>query len=130
MACLDTSFLVDILRGRPEAVKILEELDRSKEMLSIAAPSVMELWLGAMLAKVPAAEKAKVGELVESLDILPFDLNSAKEAAEIEAGLILKGLSIGAEDIMIAAIVRVNGEKLVTKDEHYARIPSLTVLKY
>jgi tRNA(fMet)-specific endonuclease VapC len=130
MVCLDTSILIDILHGRPEILSLREELSRSKEMISAAAPSVMELWYGAKIGKSSEVEKAKVLGLIDALDIMPLDINSAREAAEIQADLLSKGSLIDTEDIMIAAIAKVNGEKIVTRDEHFTRIPGLIVLKY
>jgi tRNA(fMet)-specific endonuclease VapC len=130
MVCLDTSFLVDILRGREIVVELKEEFDRRNEVLAIATPSIIELWSGALKSKASAAEKAKTDELIQSLEVLPLDLNAAKDAAEIEAGLLSKGTAISATDIMIAAIARVNCEKVVTRDEHFTRIPGLVVIKY
>jgi predicted nucleic acid-binding protein len=130
MACLDTSFLVDLLHGKPQALNLKETFDRGNEMISVAAPSVMELWLGALQSKYSGAERAKILGLLEVLDVMPLDLNAAKEAAEIEADLVSRGVTISTEDIMIAAIAKVNGEKVVTRDEHFTRIPGLIVLKY
>ena len=41
-----------------------------------------------------------------------------------------KGISIDPVDLMIAGVVRANGEKLVTRDQDYAKISGLKVLKY
>ena len=35
-----------------------------------------------------------------------------------------------AEDIMIAAIAKTHGEKVVTRDAHYSKIHGLKMLKY
>ncbi|MBI3027223.1 PIN domain-containing protein [Candidatus Woesearchaeota archaeon] len=130
MACLDTTFLVDLLRGKKEISDLKEELSKSEPILAVAAPSIMELWAGACLAKASAAEKEKISELLESLEILNLDEKSAKEAGEIEAGLIGEGQIIETEDVMIAAIAKVHGEKIVTRDSHYTKIHGLNVLKY
>ncbi len=130
MACLETSFLIDLLRGKREVAALKDQLYESESSLAIAAPSITELWSGALLSNFPDVEKAKITELIQSLEILNLDEESAKEAGEIEAGLLRKGLAIQTEDIMIAGIARVHGEKLVTRDPHYARIPGLRVLKY
>lgn len=39
-------------------------------------------------------EKAKINELLSSLTVLPLDEKSAKEAGEIEAELMKKGITI------------------------------------
>ncbi|HLC67148.1 MAG TPA: PIN domain-containing protein [Candidatus Nanoarchaeia archaeon] len=130
MACLDTTFLIDLLRKKPEIVALKDDLDRSEQRLTIAAPAVMELWFGILANNASAREKARVLELFDTLEILPLDRKSAQEAGEIEAALVSSGQQIETEDIMIAAIARVNGEKVVTRDRHYARIPGLQVHKY
>jgi tRNA(fMet)-specific endonuclease VapC len=130
VVCLDTSFLIDLMHANKKVVALKDEFDRYNEQLSVAAPSVMELWSGVILSKFSAIEKNRIEEFLESLDMLPLDLNAAKDAASIEAFLISRGMPIGETDTMIAAIARVNNEKLVTGDEHFVRIPSLTVIKY
>ena len=118
MACLETTFLVDLLRGKSGVRGIMEELDEHEEILAVTTPSIMELWLGACIADASKNEKDKINELIKSLEILPLDEESAKEAGEIEAELTRKRQTIETEDIMIAAIAKVNGEKIVTRDSH------------
>lgn len=130
MACLETTFLIDLLQGKNEVSSIKDELDKTEKAIYIASPSVMELWAGAMLAKLPSREREKVTLLLSSLSILPLDEESAKEAGEIEAELLQKGITIETGDIMIAGIARKAGEKVVTRDLHYTRINGLKVLKY
>jgi tRNA(fMet)-specific endonuclease VapC len=130
MTCLETTFLIDILRGNPAVSALKDDLDRTETSLCIAAPSVMELWSGACLAHASAAEKEKVLALIESLEVLELDERSAREAGEIEAELVNKGLRTQTEDILIAGIARSTGRKLVTRDAGYARVPGLKLLKY
>ncbi len=130
MTCLETTFLIDILKGKEEIIRLRDELEKSEPRLTVAAPSVTEIWFGALFSKKSEKEKARIKELISSLEILPLDLASAEEAAEIDADLTKHGTRIDTEDIMIAAIAKTNGEKLVTRDHHFARIPGLRVLKY
>ena len=129
MVCLETTFIIDLLRGKPEIKELKDEFDK-EDIISITAPSVMELWAGALMAKLPEKEKAKINELILSMIVLRMDEKSAKEAGEIEAELIKSGNIIEIEDLMIAGIAKANGEKLVTNDEHYAKIPGLKMIKY
>ena len=110
MACLETTFLIDILRRKESVRKLKDEIDKTESLLSITAPSIMEMWLGAILSKLPDIEKGKVSELLSSLAVLPFDERSAKESVEIESVLLKDGEIIGIEDIMIAGIVKTNGK--------------------
>ena len=77
MVCLDTSFLVDLLRGKPEVAPLKEKLDKNEAVMAVAAPSVMELWTGALIAKSSAKEKEKVKQLLESLTVLSLTHSSA-----------------------------------------------------
>ena len=130
MACLETTFLIDLLRGEPKIKELKDELDKTEISLSVAAPSVMEIWTGAAMSRFSSKEKERIKELMSSLSVLPLNEKSAMEAGEIEAGLLKTGTIIETEDIMIAAIARSNGEKVVTRDQHYAKIPGLTIIKY
>ncbi len=130
MTCLETTFLIDILLGKKEINELKDELSKTEPLLTIAAPSIMEIWMGASISKQPDSKKDKINELISSFTILSLDEKSAKEAGEIEADLMKKGEIIETEDMMIAAIAKANGEKLVTRDEHYVRIPGLRILKY
>lgn len=130
MAILDTTFLVDVLRGKKEISSIVEELDLEEDTLAIASPSIMEIWSGACMAKASKAEKEKINALLQSLEVLNLDEKAAKEAGEMEAELMQRGQIIETEDMMIAAIAKVHQEKIITRDAHYVKIPGLKILKY
>jgi len=71
---------------------------------------------------------AKTLELLRSISLLPFDLESCAEAGRIAAELRRQGESIDARDVMIAGITRRHNETLVTRnDRHFARIAGLKV---
>ena len=88
MACMETTFLVDLLRGNSEVEKFKDELDKLEAILSVAAPSVMELWTGACAGKLSEKGKERINDLISSFAILPLDEKSAKEAGEIKAALL------------------------------------------
>ncbi|PIN81818.1 hypothetical protein COV11_01160 [Candidatus Woesearchaeota archaeon CG10_big_fil_rev_8_21_14_0_10_30_7] len=129
MVCLDTTFLIDLLRGKDLVRELKDELDETETIIGIPTPALMELWSGACLS-ASNNEKQKILELIKSLEIFPLDMSSAKEAGEIEAELTKKGLIIETEDMMIAGITKKSNQKLVTRDSHYARIEGLKIIKY
>ena|SRR3989338_9529213 len=129
MVCLETTFLIDILRGKEKAMEMQKEFEKTEPSISVAAPSIMEIWRGAIL-KSSEKEKKKINDFLSALTILPLDEKSSKESGEIEADLAKRGELIGIADIMIAAIAKSNGKKLVTRDGDYAKIHGLTLLKY
>ncbi|MBI4140262.1 PIN domain-containing protein [Candidatus Woesearchaeota archaeon] len=129
MTCLETTFLIDLLRGKENVNNLKEELERTESSLSITPISIMELWIGATI-KSSDKEKERILALIDAVEVLNFDVESAKEAGEIDVSLTKQGMPIEITDVMIAGIAKTHHEKLVTRDAHFARIPGLRVLKY
>src|SRR3989338_2736843 len=129
MACLDTSFLIDLLKGVEKVEILYKDLMLTENRLCIATPSITEIWSGACSANTPK-EKEKILALLQGLEILNLNFDSAKEAGEIEAQLRKKGRIIDTEDCMIAGIAKFNWEKIVTGDIHFTYIEDIRVLKY
>lgn len=131
MVCLDTSFIIDLLRGRDNVLGIKNQIDSSSGQINVASPSVFELIAGAELSDRINDEKAKVRRFLSSLNILNLDMESAILAGEIEASLIKRGEKIEVEDVMIAAIAMKNKESLVTRNtKHFNKIEGLRIEGY
>lgn len=130
MVCLDTSFLVDFLRGKKDAVEFLKSLNIISDAVTIAAPSVFELIEAAEIARSDK-EKAAIRELVSSLAVLPLDSETALAAGRLSAELIFAGEPIGQMETLIGAIARHHGEPIVTRNrKHFDRISGLVVREY
>ena len=130
MVCLETSFLIDLLRGRKHAVEYLSGLRDSSEAVTAAAPSIFELIEAAEIARSDK-EKAAIHELVSSLAVLPLDSETAWAAGRLSAELILAGEQIGQMDTLIGAIARHHGEPIVTRNtRQFGRISGLVVREY
>lgn len=127
---LDTSFLVDVLRGRPEAADRERDLDATGGA-SVTAISVMELWEGIHLATQRESERARVRELLTGLHHVDFDRDSAMRAGSISARLVSAGTPIDLEDVMIAAIAIEHSMPVLTADPgHFERIDDVVVETY
>ena len=131
MVCLDTSFIVDVLRGNEKIKIILQRLTDGSEAITVTSPSIMELVKGAYLGLDSKREIEGIERLVLSSVVLDFDKKSAFSAGKIEAELKKKGEMIQVEDIMIAAIVVENNETLLTRNvKHFERIKDLKIQTY
>ena len=135
MVCLDSSFVIDIIKGVNEAVSRRQEIDSSNEEISIATPAIKEVMLGLYLNRTQKysskEERGNVEELINSLIALDFDKESAILAAKIQAELENRGEIIDIEDIMIGAIARHNNETLITRNKkHFEKIPGLKIESY
>lgn len=131
MVCLDTSFIIDVLKGDKKLIDIENELDEKNEDILVPAPAVSELIKGAYLSSKPEKEKEKIIDFLSKLIVLSFDKDSAIISGKIEAELIKRGMKIDLEDIMIASVSMRNEEKLLTTNKkHFDRIEGLAVEGY
>lgn len=118
---VDTTFLIDLLNGRGEAIEFSKN-----NYFATTAISVFEIIQG-----MKKSEEAKTKGLFEEIPVLDFDKECAILSANIFKELKLKGLEIDFQDCMIASICIKNKSKLVTKNtKHFERIKNLEVLSY
>ena len=130
MVCLDTSFIIDLLRGNNGAINLKEFIDNNSEIINIPSMVVTEIVSG-LLYKKSDNELKIVDNMFSSFNILNFDKESAFLAGEIESSLIKKGEKIDIEDIIIAATTIINKDYLVTSNiKHFSKIHGLNVKGY
>jgi predicted nucleic acid-binding protein len=125
---LDSSFLVDLLAGERRAVEKAGELDRTGELRWITAPAAAEVLLGAY--RLGGGYFVRTRQLVDSLQLLPFDRLACHEAGRLGSELAARGLPIGSADLFIAAITKRHGERLLTRDRSFAQVPGLSIETY
>lgn len=127
MHVVDTDVCIDVLRGHPRAVDLLESLEGSAP-LAVAAITAHELWQGAARAKDRSAAERGVDRFLTAFDVLPYDSLVARVGGRIAADLARAGKSIGDLDTMIAATALVAKATLVTRNvRHFRRVPGLDV---
>ena len=127
---LDTTFVIDLIKGKIDSVSKLKEFEERGIPYAITTPTVYELWSGLISLEKPEKEKQKTASLINEQIIYFLDDKSAVEAGKIDGGLIKDGQTIEPEDCMIAGIAISNNQKLVTRDEHFSRIEGLKVEGY
>jgi predicted nucleic acid-binding protein len=122
--CLDTDLLIAILRGKEEARRKMQELDTEGRQATTSV-NTLELFYGAYRSKERRSNLEAMKRFLQRLDILAFDSESSEMAGEILASLAARGEPIDYRDAMIAAIAKVNGLTLVTRNvAHFSRIRS------
>ncbi|MCI4325051.1 MAG: PIN domain-containing protein [Thermoplasmata archaeon] len=128
MASLDSTFLIDLLRGVPAAVDRLERLEKRREPRCVTPPAATEVMVGACAFGGSSLRAAE--DLIRSLQWLEFDWESCRLAGRIEADLIARGEPMSAADLFIAAVSLRHGQRLLTRDRGFARVPGLKVETY
>lgn len=125
MKCLDTDFLIAILRGKAEARDKLIELDEEGRQATTTINS-FELFYGAYRSRDKKGSVRKVKNLLERLDVLPLGMVSSEQAGESAARLASQGESVDFRDAMIAAVALSNGLTLVSNNKsHFSRFKGL-----
>jgi len=129
MACLDSDFLIALMRKNPSALQKFIELERKNENLTVTPITASELFHGAFKSK-EESEMFKVESILSALELLYFDFFSAKSCGEVMASLDKVGL-IGDLDALTAGICLAHNEKVITRNvKHYSKVKNLKVETY
>jgi tRNA(fMet)-specific endonuclease VapC len=123
--CLDTCAIIDVMKDARGAEQIISRFAH----LSISHVVLGELLLGGHKASNPV-ERNKIFTALTRITIISGDAATAAKYAEIRFELEKQGNTIPQNDIWIAATSLLVGVPLITRDEHFRRVPKLRVLQY
>ena len=124
MVCLDSDIIINFLRKEKNALNLFEKFKSEDEAFITTSINSFELLKG--IPKSSNMDKTRVLEFINNFEILNFDFESSKKAAEIFEDLKSKGDMIDFADIMIASIAITNDEDLITANlSHFKRIKEL-----
>ncbi|MBI2671825.1 PIN domain-containing protein [Candidatus Woesearchaeota archaeon] len=127
----DTSFIIDLMRNKKEAVDKLKEIKSKGDTQTTTALSIFELFTGLAISKKPAEEKNKIISALEGQIVIPLEKESAAKAGEIDGTLIKEGNAIGLIDSMIAGIALIKKEKVLTRNaKDFSKVKGLEIETY
>lgn len=131
-ACLDTTILVDLERGRQSAYDLIESLVSKSYILVTTAVNVFEMSYGAHKSMKSKKNLEGLIALIEDLAIWDFNKESGFLSGKLLHEAESKGETIGFRDIFIASIALVNGcQRVVTRNKKdFERIPGIRVIAY
>lgn len=126
---IDTSAIIILeRRGDLLAANILEMVPGD---LYISSVTASELLVG--LNRAPQGKKRDnreraIAQVFESFPCLPFDFETARVHAEVQAEMMANGQRIGAHDLIIAATALAHGYFVLTHNlRDFQRVPGLSV---
>jgi predicted nucleic acid-binding protein len=125
---VDSDWLIDYLRGLPEARALIDTLLPAGVAMSVI--SYMELFEGSVEGTNRLEGQELLRALAEEVPVLPFTITTAEECGNLRAEIRRRGgrVSQRALDLMIGATAIEHGFALVTRNTHdYADIPGLTL---
>jgi predicted nucleic acid-binding protein len=118
MILVDTSVLIDLLRGKIEAEKLEEHGN-----LATCFPVQCDLYKGTRIARNTEKGEKQVRKLLETMDELEAD----RESAEKFTGLREKYPEVNEFDLLIAGTCLSNGASILSQDEDFREIDELEV---
>ncbi len=127
---LDTTFLVDFLRGKKKALTLMKKIEFN--LLFTSEINVFELVEGVYIFGGDIRLKLeKINSLLTKITVLPFDRRAALEAGMISGNLVKKGLKIGETDCLIAGVAMSNGlNEIITENKSHFEKTGLKVITY
>lgn len=128
---LDTSFLIDVMKGDQRALAKVDEIEADETEQVVPAMTLQELYIGVGASVMPEHERRKIEKVVETRPILATSEEIARKAGRIDGRLRKDGRRINVGDATIGATGIVREEPVLTGDpDHFGRIPGLDVVTY
>lgn len=125
---LDSTFLVDLLRGRETALGEAQRLEAEEVQPVLPAPVLYEI-LSGIRFRGSGTEAARFRNLASGYRVRAFDREAADAAADVRAELLRLGEPKGTVDTMVAGIARAEGEAMLTRDEDFQVIAEAVELE-
>ena len=119
---LDSTVLIDYLRGNPEVVAKLDALAAEGQELAICAVNVAEVFSG-----MRDRERGVTERWLSSLEWFDIPYDVAQEAGESQGALRRSGKSTDLADVIIGCVARANDAVLLTDNVKDFPLPSLRV---
>ena len=124
---LDSSVLIEAERGHLDIDRFIN--DRETQPFGLSVITVAELLHGVHRAdseKRRVKRSAYVEKVIELFPIYTFGMDAARVYAQLWAGLLRKGVQIGAHDLIIASTAIALGFSVASFDKrHFEKIQGL-----
>jgi tRNA(fMet)-specific endonuclease VapC len=121
---LDTTVIIDFLRGHNGKIELLMELSLRGDTLGCCCINVSEVYAG-----MKEKEKKQTEDLINSLEYFAVSRDTAKLAGTYQSYYSRKGITLSTSDVIIAAVAIENNLILVTDNKKHFPMPELNVLE-
>ena len=130
---VDTSFVIDLMRERRrgrigEATRTLHAHSAAKLRMPVFVRC--ELEAGARRSREPRRELDRVARLADFMEPVLPGPEFAARYGEVEWELRRRGTLIPTMDLLIGVLCVCAEEPILTRDEHFHRIPALSVIRF
>ena len=126
---LDTNIVIYVIKNKP--LSALELFNANAGRMAISSITLAELLHGAEKSNAPTRSLAVVEDFASRLEVQPYGAKAAQHYGSIRSNLEKRGLTIGVNDLHIAAHARSEGLTLVTNNlREFERVEALQLVNW
>lgn len=119
---LDTTVIIDCLRGGRETVEFLTEVASEGSSVGCCAINIAEVYAG-----MKENERQLTKKFLDSLEYYEVTRNLAEQAGEYKREYSKKGITLSLSDVIIAAVAISNNLTLITDNLRHYPIPDINI---
>jgi len=119
---LDTTVIIDCLRGRKETVEFLTQLASEGSICGCCAINITEVYAG-----MRESERQVTKRFLDSLEYYEVTRNLAEQAGEYKREHAAKGMTLSLSDVIIAVVAICNNLTLVTDNLRHYPMPEIKI---
>jgi predicted nucleic acid-binding protein len=119
---LDTTVIIDYLRGESEKVKFIKKLASDGCLLGCCLVNIIEVCAG-----MREREREATEEILDSLEYYEVTKEIAKKAGQYKRVYREKGVTLSLPDVVIAAIAISHNLTLVTDNLKHYPMPEIRI---
>lgn len=128
---LDTSFLIDLMRGDESAVATADELEENLVRQRLSSMTLFELYYGVERSEYPKDERELVEDVLATKPVQPADAAVMQQAGQISGELENDGKAVADGDVIIGATAAVVDEAVLTRNvSDFERVNRVEVETY
>ncbi len=129
MICLDSDFMISLLRGDKDAKAKAKQLEETSRLVVSTAINALELFIGIIAVDGISGKRVEITRnFLSNLEVLPLDESSAERSAFILNSLKKLGKEIGLKDSLIAGIALEHKANILTRNlKHFERVSGLKI---
>lgn len=128
---LDTSFLIDLMRGDEDAVAKARDLEENLVQQRLSSMTLFELYYGVARSTQPADERQTVEDVLASKPVHPADAAVMRKAGRLSGELMNDGNAVGDGDVILGATAAILDEPVLTRNvKDFERFDDIQVEQY